>query len=353
MILYILSICVLALIPSKLKLRGINDTYLSKESCNAVKGIFILLILASHFANTYGKGYTNILDTSYLRIRMALGQCVVAHFLFYSGYGVMCSVAQKGADYIKNFPKKRILHTLLVYDCSQILFLIFQLWRGKSYGLKRFVLAFLAWDSFGNDNWYIFVILGLYTISWLALKNGRPNRAAAMKVTIGILGFMLFLICAGKERFWYNSMLCYALGTWYFVYQSKIEAFLKKDTNYFFVTALVILFYVVAHNFWNLNLVMYVLTVLLFAIGIVFATMKFQIKNRFLIYCGNHLQGLFLLHRLPMMLLGSYSFFRSNLYIFFVTMVALTFLLEAMFDRLFQCTREIDGKAAQNDNNGT
>lgn len=343
MVIYLVLIGLLILIPSKLQLRGINNTYLSKESCNAVKGVFILLIFASHFANKYGSGYTNVLDVTYWKIRMALGQCVVAHFLFYSGYGVMLSAARKGKNYIKEFPRKRILHTLLIYDCSQILFLVFQLWRGRQYDLKQFISAFLAWTSFGNDNWYIFVIIGLYIISWLVLKNGRPNKAGAMKITIGALAFMLFLICAGKGRYWYNSLLCYALGAWYFVYQEKIEEILKKDISYFLCLGILTLLYVLAHKFWDQNLFLFLSVLCLFALIVVLITMKFQIKNRFLVYCGEHVSGLFLLHRLPMNFLGDIPFFRNNLYIFFVSMVILTFLLEFIFSWLLRCMKEENG----------
>lgn len=343
MIIYTILICLLIFIPSKLQMHGINNAYLSKENCNAVKGIFILLIFASHFANTYGKGYTSLLDTSYWKIRVALGQCVVAHFLFYSGYGVMFSAAKKGKNYIKEFPRKRILRTLLIYDCSQIIFLIFQLWRGKSYDLKQFVLSFFAWSSFGNDNWYIFVILALYIISWFALRNRQANRAAAARITVSVLGLVLFLICAKRGTYWYNSALCYALGAWYFVYQEKIEKALSKDAIYFLMTGLVVLLYLVAHKFWGCGLAMYTLTILLFALAVVFVTMKFQIKNRFLIYCGEHLQGLFLLHRLPMIFLGDIPFFQNHLHIFFALMVALTFPLEAIFDRLLRYMRDENG----------
>lgn len=338
MVIYLVLIGLLILIPSKLQLRGINNMYLSKESCNAVKGVFILLIFASHFANTYGRGYTNALDITYWKIRMALGQCVVAHFLFYSGYGVMFSAAKKGKNYIKEFPRKRILQTLLIYDCSQLIFLIFQLWCGNHYDIKQFVLSFLAWSSFGNDNWYIFVIIGLYIISWLALKNGQVDKAGALKITVGALTFMLFLICAQQgAAYWYNTMLCYALGAWYFVCQDVIEKVLQKDIFYFLCVGAITALYLLTHKFWNQNLALYVLTILLFTLIVVFATMKFQIKNRFLIYCGEHLQGLFLLHRLPMRFFGRYSFFTDNLYIFFALSVITTFLLEFGFNRLIQC----------------
>lgn len=349
MVIYLVLIGLLILFPSKLQLHGINDTYLSKESCNTVKGVFILLIFASHFANSYGRGYTNIFDTTYWEFRMALGQGVVAHFLFYSGYGVMLSTAKKGKNYIKEFPRKRILKTLLVYDCSQLIFLIFQLWAGNHYDIKQFVLSFLAWSSFGNDNWYVFVIIGLYSISWLVLKNERTDKVGAFKITVGTLAFTLFLICAKPgATYWYNTTLCYALGAWYFVYQSDIEKVLKKDIFYFLCVGAITALYLLAHKFWYKNLAVYMLTMLLFTLVIVFATMKFQIKNRFLAYCGNHLQGLFLLHRLPMRFLERYSFFTDNLYVFFASSVVMTFILEFGFNRLVICM-EGAGKGDKNE----
>ena len=325
---------------SKWQLRGINDQYLIKENCNAIKGIFILLILASHFANTYGKNYTSFLDTSYWSIRIALGQCVVAPFLFFSGYGVMLSVDQKGRDYIKTFPQKRILHTLLVYDCSQIIFLIFQLWCGKKYSIKQFLLSFFSWSSFGNDNWYIFVILCCYIISWLALKNGQVNRAAAMRITVGLLALTTFLMCAQKETYWYNTTLCYALGAWYYLYREKIETILKRDIQYILIAGIVVVSYIFTHRFWNYNVAIYELTACLFILTVVIITMKVQVRNRFLIYCGKHLSGLFLIHRLPMLFLGRFSVFRNHLYVFFALSVLMAFILEFGFRELIFCMTE-------------
>lgn len=337
MIIYVAFIFLLILFPSKFRLRGINNIYLSIENCNAIKGIFILLIFASHFAIIYGRPYIHVLDTSYWRIRIALDQCVVVCYLFYSGYGIMASVSAKGMAYIRQFPRNRILQTLFIYDCSQALFLIFGIWCGYQYNIRQFIESFLAWKSFGNDNWYIFVIIGLYTISWFVFRNERANKASAMKITIGTLMFMLLLICAQKDSYWYNTMLCYPLGMWYYIYREKIEVVLKRDRYYFLTLGFIIIFYIIAHKFWKQSLAIYILTTWLFVLIIIFFTMKFEVKNRFLVYCGAHLQGLFLLHRLPMKFFKEFSIYTNNRYAWFILSVLLTFLLEFLFNQLILC----------------
>lgn len=124
MITYIGLVGILILMGSKFCLGGIFPQYLSKKNSNAVKGIFILLIFASHFY-PYTSGPTNQLDIIYGWFANALGQGVVTYMLFCSGYGVMLSASRKGESYMKTFPSKRILSTLLVYDCAQILFFSF------------------------------------------------------------------------------------------------------------------------------------------------------------------------------------------------------------------------------------
>lgn len=133
--------------------------------------------------------YTEPLDTLYWRVRVFLGQGVVTCFLFYSGYGIATAIKKRGDDYVRAMPRRRILPTLFVYDCSQIIFLMVQLSLGKSYSAKDYVLSFLSIKSFGNDNWYIFVILGLYLITWLVLRGRELNKVTAARVSVCALAF--------------------------------------------------------------------------------------------------------------------------------------------------------------------
>lgn len=335
MILYVVAIALLALQGMKLRLRSFNEDYLTKESTDAVRGIFILLIFAAHF-----NGYVDLtiapLDIAYRKLWLAMGQTVVTCFLFYSGYGVALSAKKKGDAYVRAMPRKRILPTLLIFDCSVILYLLLQLFRGRSYDLRALILALLAWGGFGNSNWYIFSILGCYLITWLVLRGRELDQVTAARVTIGIVVFILALFCAGRDPWWYNTLLCYPLGMWYFLYRDKIDRVMSRNTVYWPVLALTAVAFVIAHKFWNpISGPVHMLTMLLFTLCVVFLTMKVQLHSPILIYCGRHLQGLYLLHRLPFILIGDYVPYRSGngIYLYFALGVAGAFLLDALFSR--------------------
>lgn len=83
-------------------------------------------------------------------------------FLFYSGYGKIESILKRGLNYIKSFPKKRLLTVYINFIIAVLLFLIANLMIGNILDLKRVVLAFVAYTSIGNSNWYMFVVFALY-----------------------------------------------------------------------------------------------------------------------------------------------------------------------------------------------
>lgn len=257
---------------------------------------------------------------------------MVTCFFFYSGYGIAASARQKGDEYIRNMPRRRILPTLLIYDCSQILFLLLQTCRGKTYTAKDFVFSFLSWSSFGNDNWYIFVILGLYLITWLVLRQRGLDSVAVARISICSLAFALFLMCA--KHGWYNTLFCYPMGMWFFLYKEKIDHILAQNRYYWPVAIIVGAAFVLFHKIWNRIMLFYIITMLLFALCVTLITMKVQIKSPILIYCGRHLQGLFLLHRIPFILLGDYfPHSGPGIYAYFAISIILTFQFEALFSK--------------------
>lgn len=338
MILYVAAIALLALQGMKLRLWSFNEDYLSKEGTDAIRGIFILLIFASHFAQYVPRPILWV-DVAYARLRAALGQAVVTCFLFYSGYGVALSVDKKGMGYVRAMPRRRILSTLLTYDCAVLLYLIQQMCAGKYYSVPRVLAALMAWNGVGNSDWYIFAILCCYTVTWLVLR-WRPgsgmNKGAALGITTGCLWVVLLLISSGKATWWYDTLFCYPLGVWYYLYKDKVERIMKRNTCYYPVLFLVLAAYALVHKVWEDSLFLYSLTMLLFALSVVFLTMKFELHNRFLIYCGRHLTGLYLLQRLPMNALQQYFAAWSEpfgRYVYFALCLIMTFVLEAVFYR--------------------
>ncbi len=332
MILYVVIIFFLLLAGGRPRFRGLYDDYLGRESTDAVRGIFILLILASHFVE-YLDPFTQPLDLAFGRIKTILGQSVVTLFLYYSGYGVALSADKKGPDYVRTMPVKRILPTLLTYDCAAMLYLILQLWMGKHYTLGHFLQSLFGWTNYGNSNWYIVAILALYVITWLVLRKQSIGKASLMAITTCSVGLTLILICGGKQTWWYDTLLCYPLGMWHYLYKEKIDAFLSRDCWYILAAFCAGTLYLGFHKIWRCSLLCYEVTMMLFAVCVVLFTMKFKIRNPVLIYCGQHLQGLYLVHRIPMIILQNYFDGSVERYIYFATSMVFIFLIETVFTK--------------------
>ena len=155
-----------------------NKDYISRAGTTAIKGIFVILIMFSH-----GKGYIDVggkFDVPYLKMQDHLNQMIVAMFMFYSGYGIMESIKKKGSAYIDTIPKKRFPQVLLNMDIAVVLFLILAATAGKFYNVGHILLSLIGWESVGNSNWYIFVILALYVITYFAFlilkkKNNKKT----------------------------------------------------------------------------------------------------------------------------------------------------------------------------------
>ena len=179
MILFYTAIALLALAGISINKTSFHRDYLSKEKTNAIKGIFLLFVFISHaipYLLRCGYEFDAIGDNTLRSIQIHMGQLVVVMFLFYSGYGIGESYKKKGVNYVQQMPVHRILTTLLNFDVAVLFFIIACLILSVPLTVKQCLLSFLAWDSVGNSNWYIFCILICYTISFLTLKFA-PQKA--------------------------------------------------------------------------------------------------------------------------------------------------------------------------------
>lgn len=94
----------------KINKEGFNEDYIEKGQCNAVKGIFIIVVFMRHvvpYVKKAGYDMQSMFDMFYKLIDWQVGQLLVVMFLFYSGYGVMASISKKGDKYITSFPRLR------------------------------------------------------------------------------------------------------------------------------------------------------------------------------------------------------------------------------------------------------
>ncbi|MBQ3005861.1 MAG: acyltransferase family protein, partial [Clostridia bacterium] len=289
----------------KLKFAGkkfFTEDCLSRDVTDSVKGIFIWLVFLSHFASYVT--YTSTVDLWGYKISQLLGQLIVACFFFYSGYGICEAYKKRGYSYIKAFPKNRILKTLLHFDIAVLLFLILKLILNQKISLKNTLLSFIGWESLGNSNWYIFVILALYLLTYLSFSIIKNNTLkATFSVTVLSVALIVFLYFT-KSSYWYDTLLCYVLGMWISLFKDKILKLVTKNNIVWFLSAgtLFILFavlYLIPYNsglfFFNTFLLAPV-----FCLLITIILIKLRISNKPLALSGQYLFEIYILQRIPM-----------------------------------------------------
>lgn len=330
MFLFYICLLSLVLIGASFKWNGFYEDGMGKEQCNAIKGIFIILIFFSHISRyLVDNGYHSydMLDSMFIAISTHIGQWVVAVFLFYSGYGVMESLKIKNKSYLESFPRKRILTTLMNFDVAVLVFILLSLLIGNTLSLGHIMLSFIGWSSVGNSNWYIFVILICYLAFYVSY---RLNDKWGKYVLLVLLVSIMMILSQTKEYRWYNTILCFPAGVFYSNNHTVMKDFFHKH-YYIVLISLLVLFVVFCYlglpriiGFtYNVGCVCFVLTIVLIS-------MRVRLRNKLLMWFGINLFPLYIYQRLPMITLKQWlgtSWICSHPFIYTVTCLGVTMII--------------------------
>lgn len=310
---------------------GIYNDYMSLEKTTSIKGAFIILVFLNH-AVKYCTLSSSILDTSYTYIVITLiEQSMVAMFMLYSGYGVMLSIDKKGRDYIKSIPVKRFLRVLVHFDIAILIYIAINLAQHKPPTLINVLLSFIGWSSVGNSNWYIFVILVLYLLTYISFVFIKDKWKLGLVINIALCGVYIFAIRSFKESWWYDTVLCYALGMVYYYIKPTVDRIFKDKRVLYWVSLVILAGLTAVCTKYSRFEYIHFLKQLFFCLVVVLATMKFSINNKILQFFGKHLFSIFILQRIPMTLLSNFGL-NDNKYLFVALSFTITIPISVVFD---------------------
>lgn len=331
--LYLLFIVVLALWKIKIHGKGFHEDFLSRTTTLSVNGIFILIVFYSHFANDY---YTVELakDGMMHSVKMFLGQLMVTSFLFYSGYGVFRQLEAR-AGYARKILTNRMPKVWLHYAFAVVLYVAVQLLRGNTYSPVQYILAFVGWQGIGNSDWYIFTILALYLITWFSFTLLDNNPKAAVTMTFVCTAVYMLLMAKHKADYWYNTALCYPFGMLVGLQEEKTRKFLLNNGKYFLSLAGMLALLLVLKQYQKVSFWYYNLYALVFISLVVLVTMKVQFRSPALEFFGRHLFWIYMLHRIPLMLLKGSWFAVSYPYGMAAIALAVTVATAVVLDYVF------------------
>lgn len=314
-----------------------NADYLDKRCTSAVNGIFVILVVFSHYAQY--AGFEGVYDDPYLSLRSHLGQMVVTTFLFYSGYGMMEAIKRTKGAYVKKLPSK-FWQLLLRVDVAVFLFLLMNTCLGISFPVKQILLSFLTWESIGNSNWYILIILIEYLLMYAAFGAGRVTSETGRKAGLVIMAaFTLALIFvlrkAGKPDYFYNTVIVLVFGAFWSEYKTVIEKTVQRsDLTYLISLAAVIGVYLLSFfKKAEYGLPVYSLWALAFTSLVILITMKMRIRNKVLEWFGKHIFSIYILQRIPMIILQRAGCIESHRYMSLVVVFAVTMPLALIFEK--------------------
>jgi hypothetical protein len=192
--------------------------------------------------------------------------------------------------------------------------------------LKKLLLSLVALESMGNSNWYIFTILVLYLMTFIAWQIGK-KKPVLFLILQGVLtaGFV-FVMLHFKETYWYNTAFAYVFGLFWAMYKEKLDKLFSHPIIYVLSLAGGAVLYHVTRTYSD-NIVMYELMAVFFAFLVVLFTMRVKIGNACLCYLGKHLFPFYILQRLPMIVLKSKTDVLSNNTVFMLYSMLFTVLL--------------------------
>lgn len=278
-----------------------NSDYMSKDTTGAINGIFVLLVFMCHISGYMKLGGSS--DTIWLDLKSWLGQLVVVTFLFYSGYGMMCSIMKKGTPYVKGIFRRRFLSLFAHFDIAVLcLYLIL-------------IVSFLIFR-----------------------KHHIPGLIAMTVLTCGLA---FALIKVGKPAWYYNTLILFPLGMWYAYLKKYIDKFVMKN-NYIYMLCITVAVaaFVVGHKYRSAGLPVYWAWASAFMLIVVLASMKIKIGNPALSMLGKHVFSVYILQRIPMTIFKRLGLVNNNLN-YFILCFAVTLLMAIVFDALM---KKLDAK---------
>lgn len=310
MLLFYVLLALLVVSRLRFQPKGFYSDYLSFDTTNAVKGVFIALVFIKHatpyIINSAYEFDNSILSRLFFSVDARVGQWIVAMFLFYSGYGVMESIKRKGRDYVASIPRKRVLVTLLNFDIAVAIFAVIALVLRKNYSLKEYLLSFTGWESVGNSNWYIFVIMLCYLAAFVSFRSTSEKNeyARGAVVCVALLALMVLALSYVKPSWWYDTILCFGVGILYSVSRNNIEPVLRKF--YWLIFSIIVLLLIcLDRTSYEIRGLVHNTYSCVFCVFVIMLTMKCKINNVALVWAGKNLFPLYIYQRVPMIILSS------------------------------------------------
>ena len=341
-----------------------ENTYLNKDSSNAIRGIFIVLIFCATFMTShFTKDTANMFDRPMLSFISEYEQLLYVPFFFYSGFGIFETYKNLGKQYARKIPLQQILRHFVSYFIAWVLFAITALALHSQYSIQDYLLSIIGISDIGNPtNWFVFVMIFLYFFSYLAFRISDRKTAVIIHIVLTIFLYFMFRSFAepGSQYLW-NLMPAYIFGVIYSHLKERVEPLLfKHKINRYLV--LVISVGLLALSLYYLKLIpigvfknaAFIIPTFFFCTALISLTSIVKIKNKVLNFIGSNSFWIYILMQLPCIWLQRIGFISNIKYLYFilsfVIVVAVAFVGNKLFNYVWNIFAKNHGEASEESN---
>lgn len=270
------------------------------QTSSCLKGILACMVLLSHLHGRVSLFSHSILGTLFT----AFGYLAVSAFFFLSGCGLQCSMTAK-TDYIKTFPRRKLLPFFLICCFTILIYLLRDLLLTRSVDALRLLQSFFFAGTIVDNGWYLQAQILFYVIFYLISRYCLKQSNVLLPLTIII--YCVFCAAIGLPTTWYEASLCFPLGVLFAKHCKSDSANTPSKLRFFLTMAVMLLAFVVTLLLGNksilpepLRIAVKMLSSALFTILLMAVVSKINIKNPITTFLGSIcleiylLQGLFL-----------------------------------------------------------
>ncbi len=298
-----------------------STQYLDKDSCDVIKGFFIILIVFTHVLDHFP--YSGFMSNPLTLFRNGLGQLCVSMFFFISGYGIVYSVLNKGPLYSKSLLINRFLRILFYTIISLIPYFIYCACLGISHSVSDYFLSFIGLSSFGNVSWFIFAILVCYLLCAVVyFFNWSNSILPTLLISIGILLYIIFMFVFGEDAYKWDTIICFIYGMFFYIFKDKICIILNKSKLIPLLSMIVSVGVVSLLQYFHIQTIFKLwFTNFFFCLFFVSLTKLFTLKSYVLSYLGKSSYAIFIMHYLVILCfvdVGSINNEWANYFVLFI-----------------------------------
>lgn len=353
MVAFILILLLLALLYARPAFHGniqTSEPWLSRERTCFVNSFFIFLVFIGHISQ-YQIPYSP-LERTLIRLFIP-GQLIVTTFFFYSGYGIMLSLCQKGGPYVHSLISRRFPQLLLNFSIAVLLYGVLQFSTGHSYSTSHILLSLVGWESLGNSTWFICTTLIAYLFIYVSFTIcGTRRPYAGVSLVAVLLAACIPLILLEKHSYWVDTYLCIPAGMLFALCKSRVETLLARVPFPSIALGGVITAagYIMHHYSgsvaWHLGLPDYCMHLpiviagsILFAFGLTltYGCISFRRLPKFMVWAGGAaLFPLYIFQRIPMIIGLHFGLNETYPHLYIAACLALSIALAFIFMRLFR-----------------